>query len=975
MELIRFRARHWVGFTQNMGVEEIDIDFSGRNGLVAITGENGMGKSTLLELLSPYRGFVSRKGKFNDHVTSREAFKEITVRVDDKVMVFLVKVDGGSSRAEGFIYRDDIPLVKGKLGEYDKMVAEIFGSPELFYNSVFTAQRGRKKLNEMPTGEIKALFIEFLRLNRYWDYEDRCKAARDFFMGKVEEAEALLKGFRSQKEVEDLQATLELTLSNRSRIEAQRAVAQHHIEEQEAEVAAIAKEAAADESLRENHRQKTAQCRRERDRIDALKTPLIEARQVLCDRRLALGGEVAVANAFREIEASLPGLREAVLSLAADNQRQDELGRQQRETSERKIAIDNHLAEMEEGYKRDAQARLDTKERLKREKRDLKGEVEALTISINAAQSRLDVMGGKESETRKRIEVLSKGYARCQDRLVETTTEEMAMRNREETLTGHRHEITLLRDAYDQLHRERSAASEISFPGQTQLDRLIREEGISRAQQEGLDGIDPLCESTVCRFITDARSAEKLVLSLQEGINTLEQEKIAFNAAKQSQIEILDQEMAHIEAEGKVWSEAEESEANRLQEDRARLARERAEIVESQQSIELERRRWEGELDTLVDQGDKDRITANRRGELASLFARVGDKSQESRCVVEEIDRMKTGFLKIWEKSLAEAHRLTAELEILAEKYHPAITDRYAGARDRLALEEGRMENLRERKAQFAEIAHEEIHLKREQARVEEEATSIQRLTDEVANIERQFHPTIAEVLTVKRENLSVLREKLEETGESLREAAVSETRARVAMEGAREEEVKRDSLNSQVTTYRGEVAEWEQLRRFVSKEGLQALEIDAASPLIEEVTNRLLENAFDGMFAIEIVTSDPETGAEVFHIMVTRNIDGSVCNLRDLSGGEQVWVLKALRLGLSMVSRTMSGKVIRTAFADEEESALHAKKAPAYVQLYRVFLAIGGFYSCLLVTHNEQIISLCDHHLCLRSGGPAWLA
>jgi len=50
----------------------------------------------------------------------------------------------------------------------------LFGSPELFFASVFCSQ-GSRKLSDMTTGELKKLFGEFLKLEILTQHEDTAK--------------------------------------------------------------------------------------------------------------------------------------------------------------------------------------------------------------------------------------------------------------------------------------------------------------------------------------------------------------------------------------------------------------------------------------------------------------------------------------------------------------------------------------------------------------------------------------------------------------------------------------------------------------------------------------------------------------------------------------------------------------------------------------------------------------------------------
>jgi exonuclease SbcC len=184
MKLKQLRARGFIGFKRGLDLDEISVDLSGLSGLVALTGQNGTGKSSMLELLHPYRRLASRTGNLKNHVFLRDSFKELTFDFNGSEYRTLIKIDCDSDRSEGFIFRNGESLVNGKLKEYDKKVNELFGSPELFFSSVFTAQNAAK-LSDMTTGQLKGLFSEFLQLDKLEAYEKTAKQAGGIVAGLV----------------------------------------------------------------------------------------------------------------------------------------------------------------------------------------------------------------------------------------------------------------------------------------------------------------------------------------------------------------------------------------------------------------------------------------------------------------------------------------------------------------------------------------------------------------------------------------------------------------------------------------------------------------------------------------------------------------------------------------------------------------------------------------------------------------------
>lgn len=174
MKILRLRARGFIGLEKGLGLSEIDVDLSKLSGLVAITGKNGSGKTSFIELLSPYSSLFSRSPTFKNHVFLRDSFRTIDIEYEGSHYECIVKIDSQSGKSEGFIKRDGVSLTDGKISTYTQEIEKIFGSRTLFENSIFCAQNS-KKISDLTTGQLKSLFSEFLQLDKFVEYESTSK--------------------------------------------------------------------------------------------------------------------------------------------------------------------------------------------------------------------------------------------------------------------------------------------------------------------------------------------------------------------------------------------------------------------------------------------------------------------------------------------------------------------------------------------------------------------------------------------------------------------------------------------------------------------------------------------------------------------------------------------------------------------------------------------------------------------------------
>ena len=177
------------------------------------------------------------------------------------------------------------------------------------------------------------------------------------------------------------------------------------------------------------------------------------------------------------------------------------------------------------------------------------------------------------------------------------------------------------------------------------------------------------------------------------------------------------------------------------------------------------------------------------------------------------------------------------------------------------------------------------------------------------------------------------------------------------------------EAMNAKMSAINSEISEWKYLKNACSKDGLRALEIDSVAPVISGYANDLLMSTFGPLYTVKFRTQDEETGREILDIVVIRD-DGTEVLLDDLSGGEKVWSLKALRLAMTLIAKEKSGKNFLCALADEEDGALDVDNAQNFVNLYRSFMHEGGFQDCFYISHKPECVAMADHIVKFNSGG-----
>lgn len=199
MKLLKLKLRGAIGIRKGLGLEEVEIDFTQFNsGIIALTGKNGGGKTTILENLHPYRQMVSREGSLQSHFYLKDSYRILTFEQDGSIYESKILIDALTSGSEAYLIKDGSPLNDGKLGTYDLAIEKVLGSADLFFNSVFSGQKS-KGIAELKPAERRKLFYELLNLDVYEVYLEQAKAELRTNENKLAEIEGEIKALSTDQ--------------------------------------------------------------------------------------------------------------------------------------------------------------------------------------------------------------------------------------------------------------------------------------------------------------------------------------------------------------------------------------------------------------------------------------------------------------------------------------------------------------------------------------------------------------------------------------------------------------------------------------------------------------------------------------------------------------------------------------------------------------------------------------------------------
>jgi len=167
--------------------------------------------------------------------------------------------------------------------------------------------------------------------------------------------------------------------------------------------------------------------------------------------------------------------------------------------------------------------------------------------------------------------------------------------------------------------------------------------------------------------------------------------------------------------------------------------------------------------------------------------------------------------------------------------------------------------------------------------------------------------------------------------------------------------------------------AVWTRLGNDLGRDGLQALEIDAAGPELTASINDLLHQCVSTRWTVSIETTrrsaDGKRQLEGLEVRVLDTVAGREAGAETYSGGECVLLGEAVSLALTQLACRRGDLEGLTLIRDESGAALSPDNARRYVAMLRRAAAHIGAERVLLVSHSPEVLELCDSRLRVAGG------
>jgi exonuclease SbcC len=237
------------------------------------------------------------------------------------------------------------------------------------------------------------------------------------------------------------------------------------------------------------------------------------------------------------------------------------------------------------------------------------------------------------------------------------------------------------------------------------------------------------------------------------------------------------------------------------------------------------------------------------------------------------------------------------------------------------------------------------------------------------AEIPAVDHVAIKEAEDRVREITAALESAKNESEKYEREIIRIETQLKAAVQIKDRAEV----LMVRLAPLERDLSDWRWLGRGLGREGVQALELDAAGPQVSALANELLADAYGSRFQIRFDTqaakADGKGVKETFDIVVVDSERGREGDGEDLSGGEKVIVGEALGLAVGLFHAQAAGANLGTVCRDETVGALDPENGERYISMLRAFLRVGRVHQLLYVCHAPLLLDMADAIIQVENG------
>lgn len=223
-ELVSISLRGSIGIYDGQKKDEININFADYNdGVLVLTGDNGRGKTTLIENCHPFPKMLTRSGTLKDHFCLKDSHRILVYKKSDgsliRISMFINGVNPNVSTrylVETKKNGSDVWITNesmdGTLDSYKTWVKEIFGSVSMFIRTAFFTTNFTKDaplLSSATKGEKMETFFSLAGIDYLLAFSKIAKEYTKSEKEKIEELKATIANYDFiVNEIKDTEAKL-----------------------------------------------------------------------------------------------------------------------------------------------------------------------------------------------------------------------------------------------------------------------------------------------------------------------------------------------------------------------------------------------------------------------------------------------------------------------------------------------------------------------------------------------------------------------------------------------------------------------------------------------------------------------------------------------------------------------------------------------------------------------------------------------
>lgn len=375
------RLRGSIGIRKGIGKAEVFIDFSNfEDGLIALMGDNGEGKTTLVENCHPYPQQFTRNQKLQDLFELKDSLREVIYQNENngELLKLVIQIDGviKSYAPKYYAFTGDgenwkeVSGVDGNLKPYNDFITQKFGDVSIFLRTAFIPQKAVKNVPDLTLatkGEKKALLAELSGISYLQDIADLAKENGD----ACEKENISLSG---KKDV------LESVINDSDRVKEQLEEAKKKLKE----------------IILKPFEDKVSKLRTEISELEKVKTETEAKKEKIATIRESIE---SVEEKKTATERRIVQLKQSLSEESASVQKVTEFERLQVELTAEKDALQKHTQKQQDALK------LYTEEN-----RVYTGKVNAITAEINRIELEVKDLSSKQSLLQQSITNLNEKY-------------------------------------------------------------------------------------------------------------------------------------------------------------------------------------------------------------------------------------------------------------------------------------------------------------------------------------------------------------------------------------------------------------------------------------------------------------------------------------------------------------------------------------------------------------------------------------